>query len=229
VKTLIKDLPELEKICADKVQQLLKEKPGSVLALTAGRTTEGLYKLLGEKCRSGELSFKDAKIFAVTEYVGGNEADSCRSILKKQLIDNIDLPEKNFFVPEEREPEKYDELIEAAGGIDLCILGIGINGHIGYNEPATPFDSHTHVQKLTDATRRQYRDGERRLTEYALTMGIKTIVSSRNILLLAAGQEKADAVFKMIYGRTDSYIPAAFLQIPLEVTVCTDPAAAAKL
>lgn len=229
MKTLIKDLPELEKICAEKVRQLLKEKPGSLLALTAGRTTEGLYALLGEMCRRGELSFREAKIFAVTEYVGGNEADSCRSLLRKQLIDGIDLPEGSFFVPEEKEPEKYDELIEAAGGIDLCILGIGINGHIGYNEPATPFDSHTHVQKLTDATHRQYQGGERQLTEYALTMGIKTIVASRNILLLAAGQEKADAVFKMIYGRTDSYIPAAFLQIPLEVTVCTDPAAAAKL
>ena len=229
MKTLIKELAELEEICAAQVKKLLEEKPGAVLALTAGRTTEGLYALLSRMCRSGELSFKEAKIFAVTEYLGGEEADSCRSILKRQLIDNIDLPEENFFVPEENEPEKYDELIEAAGGIDLCILGIGINGHIGYNEPATPFDSHTHVQKLTDATRRQYRDGERRLTEYALTMGVKTLVSSRNILLLAAGQEKADAVFKMIYGRTDSYIPAAFLQIPLEVTVCVDPAAAAKL
>ena len=229
MKTLIKELPELEKSCAGEVQKLLKEKHGAVLALTAGRTTEGLYALLSDMCRRGELSFREAKIFAVTEYVGGEAANSCRSILKKQLIDNIDLPEGSFFVPEEKEPEKYDALIEAAGGIDLCILGIGINGHIGYNEPATPFDSHTHVQKLTDATHRQYQGGERQLTEYALTMGIKTIVSSRNILLLAAGQEKADAVFKMIYGRTDSYIPAAFLQIPLDVTACVDPAAAAKL
>ena len=229
MKTLIKELPEMEKICAEKVRQLLKEKPGSVLALTAGRTTEGLYALLGDMCRRGELSFREAKIFAVTEYVGGEEADSCRSILKRQLIDHTDLPEGNFFVPREQEPEKYDGLIEAAGGIDLCILGIGINGHIGYNEPATAFDSLTHIQKLTDATHRQYSGGERHLTEYALTMGIKTIVSSREIFLLASGPEKADAVFKMIYGRTDSYSPAAFLQIPLEVTVCADPAAAAKL
>lgn len=229
MKTLIKELPEMEKICAEKVRQLLKEKPGSVLALTAGRTTEGLYALLSRMCRRGELSFREAKIFAVTEYVGGEEADSCRSILKRQLIDHTDLPEGNFFVPREQEPEKYDGLIEAAGGIDLCILGIGINGHIGYNEPATAFDSLTHIQKLTDATHRQYSGGERHLTEYALTMGIKTIVSSREIFLLASGPEKADAVFKMIYGRTDSYIPAAFLQIPLEVTVCADPAAAAKL
>ena len=229
MKTVIKELPELEKSCAVEVQQLLKEKPDAVLALTAGRTTEGLYALLSDMCRSGELSFKNAKIFAVTEYVGAEGENSCRSILERQLIDNIDLPGENFFLPKESEPENYDKLIEAAGGIDLCILGIGINGHIGYNEPATPFDSHTHVQKLTDATHRQYQGGERQLTEYALTMGIKTIVSSRNILLLAAGQEKADAVFKMIYGRTDSYIPAAFLQIPLEVTAFVDPAAAAKL
>ena len=83
MKTLIKELPEMEKICAEKVRQLLKEKPGSVLALTAGRTTEGLYALLGDMCRRGELSFREAKTFAVTEYVGGEEADSCRSILKR--------------------------------------------------------------------------------------------------------------------------------------------------
>ena len=229
MKTLIKELPELEKECARQVRKLLEDKPDAVLALTAGRTTEGLYALLSRMCREGELSFKKARIFAVTEYVGGEEGDSCRSILERQLIDNIDIERDNFLVPEEKEPEKYDSLIEAAGGLDLSILGIGINGHIGYNEPATPFDSHTHMQKLTDASRRQYQGGERRLTEYALTMGIKTLVSSREIFVLAAGREKADAVFKMIYGRTDSYIPAAFLQIPLEVTAFVDPAAAAKL
>lgn len=229
MKTVISELKNLEEQMAGQVQALLEKKPGAVLALTAGRSTSGLYALLSRLCRAGQLSFAQAKIFAVTEYVGAGYEHSCRKVLERELIDQIDLDREHFFVPDETAPEEYDAAIEAAGGIDLSILGIGINGHIGYNEPATPFDSHTHLQKLTDATRRQYEGSGRQLTEYAVTMGIKTLVSSRSTLLLASGPEKADAVYKMIYGKTESYIPASFLQIPLEVTAYIDTAAAAKL
>lgn len=123
-------------------------------------------------------------------------------------------------------------MIAAQGGLDLAVLGLGINAHIGYNEPATPFDSLTHVQKLTAATKRQLATrfgGEENCPEFAVTMGIKTLVSARSIMLLAFGEHKADAVFKMLYGRNDSVIPAAFLQIPLNVTVYLDKEAAQKL
>ena len=229
MKTVIAEPADLNRQIAGKIQALLAEKPDAVLGLTAGRSTQGLYTLLSQMCVQKEISFARAKLFAVTEYVGAEPGHSCRDILERELIGNTDLNPANFFLPDENAPEKYDAAIRSAGGLDLCLLGIGINGHIGYNEPATPFDSLTHLQKLTDATRRQYAGTGRQLTEYALTMGIKTLVSSRETLLLATGQEKADAVFKMIYGRTDSTVPAAFLQIPLEVTAYIDSAAAEKL
>ena len=229
MKTVIAAPADLNRQIAGKIQALLKEKPDAVLGLTAGRSTQGLYALLSQMCARKELNLAKARIFAVTEYVGAEPGCSCREILERELIGKTDLNPANFFVPDAKAPEQFDAAIRSAGGLDLCLLGIGINGHIGYNEPATPFESLTHLQKLTDATCRQYAGTDRQLTEKALTMGIKTIVSSRETLLLATGPEKADAVFKMIYGRTDSTVPAAFLQIPLEVTAYIDPAAAEKL
>jgi glucosamine-6-phosphate deaminase len=229
LKTVIDEKSKLEDMMVKQVESLLEVKPQAVIALTAGRTTEGLYGKLARLCQEGRLSFAKAKIFLVTEYVGGEYEDSCEALLRKQLIDSLDLDKNNFFVPDGDKTEDYDRLIQEAGGIDLCILGLGINAHIGYNEPATPFESYTHVQKLTDATHRQYEGTDRKLTEYAVTMGIKDIVSSRSCLILATGGEKADAVFKMIYGKTITYIPASFLQIPLEVTAYIDRAAAEKL
>lgn len=229
MKTVISEPADLNRRIAGKLKVLLAEKPEAALGLTAGRSTRGLYELLGQMCARKEISFARARLFAVTEYVGAAPGRSCRDILERELIGNTDLNPAAFFVPDAAAPERYDETIRSAGGLDLCLLGIGVNGHIGYNEPATPFDSLTHLQKLTDATRRQYAGTDRQLTEYALTMGVKTLVSSRETLLLATGREKADAVFKMIYGRTDSTVPAAFLQIPSEVTAYIDPAAAEKI
>ena len=112
------------------------------------------------------------------------------------------------------------------------MIGIGHNGHIGYNEPGTPFDSLTRIQILAPATRRQLADtfgGEEKVPEKAVTMGIKTITGARDIAVLAFGEDKAAAVFEMLYARDDSVIPAAFLQIPVNVTVYLDEAASSKL
>ena len=223
MKTLIKELPEMEKICAEKVRQLLKEKPGSVLALTAGRTTEGLYALLGDMCRRGELSFREAKIFAVTEYVGGEEADSCRSILKRQLIDHTDLPEGNFFVPREQEPEKYDGLIEAAGGIDLCILGIGINGHLAFNEAQPELSPEefaqlgTRVLTLTPETKTANAIGDRggaiiAMPNKAITIGIKQILSARKVRLGVFRDWHRGVVRQAAYGEVSASFPVTLLQ-----------------
>ena len=114
----------------------------------------------------------------------------------------------------------------------MAVLGLGVNAHVGYNEPAEPYDSRTHRQKLTEKTRAQLAEdfgAAEAAPEYAWTMGIKTLVSARQILVLAYGGEKAWAVFQMLYARDDSVIPAAFLQLPPEVTVLVDPAAAQKL
>ena len=122
--------------------------------------------------------------------------------------------------------------IAAAGGLDLAVLGLGDNAHIGYNEPGTPFDSRTHVQKLTERTKRQLlKRGftDKDMPDLAVTMGIRSLTEARGILLLASGAEKAAAVYQMLYAKTTSYIPAAFLQIPSDVTVLLDREASAEL
>ncbi len=229
MKTVVSDRSDAERRAALRIKALLDEKPNAVLALTAGRSTRGLYVELSRMCKAGDLSFSAARIFAVAEYVDVPEADSCRAVLKNQLIDNIDIPAANVFYPDPAACGDYDALIAAAGGLDMAVLGIGINAHIGYNEPATFFDTRTHVQKLTDRTKRQLESSGRAVPEQAVTMGLKTLTEARDIILLAFGQEKAAPVFEMVYGKTITYIPASFLQIPLNVTVYLDKAAAEKL
>jgi glucosamine-6-phosphate deaminase len=157
---------------------------------------------------------------------------SCRRALTEGLVDKTDLKPDNCFFPDPAAPEGSDTRIEAFGGLDLAVLGLGENCHIGYNEPGTLFDSGTHVQKLTERTRKQLLNrgfSEEALPERAVTLGIAALTNARKILLLAFGEEKAAAVFQMLYAKTTSYIPAAYLQIPPEVTVLLDSAAAEKL
>lgn len=167
----------------------------------------------------------------MTEFEGETgENSSRRSIERLAAETDLDLNNCVFLTGENF--SAYDDIISAAGGLDLAVLGLGMNAHIGYNEPATPYSSITHVQKLTAPTRRQLAaafGGEENVPERAFTMGIKTIVSARQIMVIALGAEKAQPVFDMLYGRDDSVVPAAFLQMPPEVTVYLDPAAAEKL
>lgn len=217
---------------AEEIRRVLAERPDAVLALAGGRTMVPLFEELGRMVEAGELSLKEASVFAVTELEGAAPPLSCRRQIEEQLIARTDLdPARCHFLSAET-AEGYDAAIEALGGIDIAVLGLGDNAHVGYNEPATPFESYTHRQKLTDATKRQlagWTGSAEGLPDYGWTMGIKTLVSARQILLLAFGEEKAEPAFRMLYARTDSAVPAAFLQIPLNVTVYLDEAAAAKL
>ena len=232
MKTIVSDGTDIVIQAALHVKRLLDRKPDAVLALTAGRSTAGLYGELSRMCAAGELSFGCTRIFAVTEFPGVPPDDSCRAVLRSELIDNIDVDAANVFYPSPDACAEYDRLIAAAGGLDLAVLGIGDNAHIGYNEPATLFDTRTHVQKLTDRTKRQLEGSGRAfqsIPEQAVTMGIKTLMEARDIILLAFGQEKAAPVFEMVYGKTITYIPASFLQIPTEVTLYLDKAASEKI
>ena len=232
MKTIIATEKELISGAAGQIKQLLKEKPKAVLALSAGRTTRGLYAELVRMVEAGEISFREAKVFAVTEYEETAPELSCRWMLEETLLNMIDiLPENCYFLSDDT-MDDYDKQIQTAGGLDLAVLGLGLNAHIGFNEPATPFSSGTHRQKLTDATKREKAGvfgSAEAVPAFGLTMGIRTLTSAREILLMALGEEKAEAVFKMLYGRNDSAVPAAFLQIPLNVTVYLDEAAAKKL
>jgi len=213
-------------------EQVMDGRRDSVLALACGETMKPLWARLAELCKEGKLSLKDARILCVTELCGVEEAKSCRHAMTEGLLEKTDAEPKNCFFPDPAVPGEYDRLIEELGGIDLAVLGIGEDCHIGYNEPGTPFDSRTHVQKLTDRTKRQllkrgFTQGD--MPDEAVTMGIRTLTEARRVLLLAAGEDKAAAVYQMLYAKTTSYIPAAFLQIPLNVTVLLDQAAAEKL
>ncbi len=214
--------------------KLIRDKiaDGFVLALACGETMRPLWEKLAELCRTGGLSLQNVRILGVTEFSGVPEEKSCRRALTKGLLEKTDVRPENCCFPNPNAPEDYDKLIEALGGIDLAVLGLGENCHIGYNEPGTLFDSRTHVQKLTDRTKRQLLKRcftEEELPESAVTMGIKTLTGARDILLLARGADKAGAVYQTLYAKTTSYIPSAYLQIPLNVTVVLDEAAGREL
>ena len=232
MKTIIRGSEACCRLAADRIGALLREKPDAVLALAAGRTMVPLFRELARRCAAGELSLRHARVFAVTEFEDCPPALSCRRELETALLEKTDLAPENCRFLSDESWEESDEAIQAAGGLDLAVLGLGDNGHVGYNEPATPFASRTHRQKLTDATRRQLAErfgGEEKVPAYARTLGIKTLVEAREILVLAFGEEKAKPAFQMLYARDDSFVPAAFLQLPLNVTVYLDEAAGAKL
>ena len=232
MKTIILEEKDLLRRAAEELCALVAEKPDAVLALAAGRSMEPLYAVLAQLYDEGKLCLRDCRVFAVAELEGAPEELSCRHMLERCLIGKTDLRAENCRFLTREALEDYDGAIAAAGGLDLAVLGLGDNAHIGYNEPATPFASRSHAQKLTDATRRQLAPvfgGEEQVPRIGLTMGIRTLTEARRIIVLALGEEKAEAAFKMLYARNDSAVPAAFLQIPSQVTVYLDPAAAAKL
>lgn len=229
MKTIVCEKEDCCRQAADQIAALIAEKPAAVLALACGRSMQPLFVELAKRCAAGELSLREARVFAVTEFEACPEELSCRAELERELLARTDLRKENCFFPG---GEDYEARIAEAGGLDLAVLGLGDNAHFGYNEPATPYNSRTHRQKLTDATRRQlvWRFGvEEAVPAFAWTMGVKTVLEARRILVLAFGEEKARPAFQMLYARDDSFVPAAFLQLPLNVTVYLDPAAAAKI
>ena len=223
---ICKNTNDLVEIAVKAIQNRLNTKPDSVLALACGETMKPLWASLAG------VSMKEARVLCVTELCGAEEVKTCRHALTEGLIERTDLRPENCFFPDPDAPEEYDRLIDALGGIDLAVLGIGEDCHIGYNEPGTLFDTATHVQKLTDRTRRQLlKRGftEQDMPQYAVTMGVRTLTDAGEILVIASGGDKAGAVYQMLYAKTTPYIPAAYLQIPLEVAVMTDTEAAREL
>ena len=232
MKTIVCEKEDCCRRAAEQILELLEQKPSAVLALACGRSMTPLFQELAGRCAAGELRVQEARVFAVTEFENCPAELSCRAQLERELLARTDLRPENCFFLSPDAAEEYEQRIAETGGLDLAVLGLGDNAHFGYNEPATPYDSRTHRQKLTDATRRQLAERfgtEAAVPAYAWTMGVKTVLEARQILVLAFGEEKAKPAFQMLYARDDSYVPAAFLQLPLNVTVYLDPAAAAKI
>jgi len=217
----------------------LEEEPSSVLMLPTGTTPLGMYRRLVEIHRSGGLSFANATFFNLDEYLGlaSDHRASYHVYMKEHFYGLIDADPARVFVPNgaapdpEAECERYEAAIREAGGIDVCVLGIGRNGHIGFNEPGAPFDSRTRVVELSESTRKvNAADFEAdRAPERAITAGMATIFESKMVLLLASGTNKAGAVAAAVEDDVSESMPASMLRNHPNALLFIDEAAASDL
>ena len=220
-------------------KELLAAKPDAVLGFATGSTPLDLYAELARMCDAGEISFKDVTTFNLDEYVGlePTHDQSYRYFMDENLFSKIDVDPANTHVPSGLDTSDealaaYDAAIEAAGGEDLHVLGIGVNGHIAFNKPGDPFGTMTHVVELTQNTREvnaRFFDSIDDVPTHAVTMGIKSIMHARKLILIALGEAKADAIKAAVEGPVDPACPASVLQLHPDVTFFCDEAAASKL
>lgn len=235
-----KNYEELSRLAAGHVADLLKSKPDAVLGLPTGSTPLGMYKELIAMNQKGELSFKGVTTFNLDEYEGldRNDSNSYYRFMLDNFFSHIDIDGSKTNIPDAmssdipKECLKYEKKIEKAGGIDLMILGIGNNGHIGFNEPASYFAGITHRVKLHEETiqanSRFFSDIDS-VPTYAITMGIKSIMHCRSIMLLASGKAKAEAIKKTLEGPITPDVPASVLQLHRDLTIIIDEKAASLL
>lgn len=207
----------------------LESKPDSVIGLATGGTPIGMYRQLVSRFKREEISFARVTAFNLDEYIGlGKEQpESFYSYMEHHFFGHVDIPVASRHIPDgmaenlEEACEAYESSIEASGGIDLQVVGIGQNGHIGFNEPGTSFQSRTHVTELSASTRRanaKYFEGKE-MPEQAITMGLQTIMKARSIVLLAYGHEKRDALAQLCTGTITELFPASCLHEHPNVTV----------
>jgi len=224
------------KIIADKVNS----KPNCVLGLATGSTPVGMYKKLVEYNKNNEVDFSKVTSFNLDEYKGlrGDHNQSYRYFMDNNLFNHINIDKANTFIPNgkaediEAECRSYDKRLAEYGGIDLQVLGIGNNGHIGFNEPSDTLSVCTHVTELTkntiEANSRFFTSIEEVPTE-AVTMGLGGIMRAKTILLLASGSQKAEIISKLVNGKINTKIPASLLQIHSNVIVVVDEEAGALI
>ncbi|MEJ7814290.1 MAG: glucosamine-6-phosphate deaminase [Rubrobacter sp.] len=233
------DYDAMSAAAADVVAQRLEERPSAVFMLPTGITPLGMYRRLVEMHSSQGLSFAEATFFNLDEYLGlaPDHAASYHVYMKENLYGLIDAEAARVFVPDgtasdpEAECERYEAAIAEAGGIDVCVLGIGRNGHIGFNEPGAPFDSRTRVVQLSESTRKvNAGDFEAdRAPERAITVGMATIFESREVLLLASGTNKAGAIAAAVEGEASESVPASMLKRHPNARLFLDKDAASAL
>jgi glucosamine-6-phosphate deaminase len=222
----------------DLIAQTVMSNPSCTLGLATGGTMEPLYA--GLRARNDTLDCSRVTTFNLDEYVGlsPSHPQSYHAYMTEQLFDHLNFKPSNTHLPvgdvsdPEDEANRYESLVRKSGGIDLQLLGIGTNGHIGFNEPCSSLGSRTRLKTLTSATRdanARFFDDEEMVPRYAITMGIKTILDAKEIVVLATGPNKAAACHKMIEGPISAYWPASVLQFHPNVTALLDEDAAADL
>lgn len=231
---------EMSKKAAEIVKKQIKEKHNTVLGLATGSTPLKMYEHLIEMYKRGEIDFSNVVTFNLDEYIGlsPDHPQSYHYFMYYNFFNHININKKNVHIPNgiaedlEEECRKYDEEIEKAGGIDLQILGIGINGHIGFNEPDESIETKTHIVNLTEDTinaNKRFFESEEEVPKKAITMGLGSIMKAKKIVLLASGKNKAEAIKETIKGQLTTKVPATVLALHPDVTIIIDKEAASLI
>lgn len=224
------DYQEVSKRTADYIKAQILMKPNCVLGLATGSSPIGTYQNLVSAYQNGEVDFSKVTSVNLDEYFGldGEHDQSYRYFMNHHLFDHVNIAKENTFVPSgitediEQETQRYEQLIRDLGGVDLQLLGIGHNGHIGFNEPCNEFVPQTHAVDLGESTiqaNARFFGSIENVPKKAITMGIGTIMSAKKIILIASGKDKKEIIHRSIYGAVTPDVPASILQLHPDVTV----------
>jgi glucosamine-6-phosphate deaminase len=237
---IVADAPAAGVVGADIVTALLTRKPDAVLGLATGSSPLPVYGELIRRSRRGDISFATATAFLLDEYVGLSPSHpaSYRRFIDQELATHVGLPAAQVNSPDggaadvAAECARYERAIADAGGVDVQLLGIGADGHIGFNEPGSSLGSRTRIKTLTEQTRRdnaRFFGGLDDVPRHVVTQGVGTILDARHLVLVATGAAKAEPLAKAIEGPVTAMVPASALQLHPHVTVIVDEASAASL
>lgn len=217
----------------------IEKKPNAILGLATGSSPLPTYKELIKAHKNHQVSFKNVKTFNLDEYVGLPEGDSnsYRHFMNENLFNHLDIHKPNTHIPSVKHealehPEQYDELIKQAGGIDVQLLGLGVNGHIGFNEPGTKFDSLTSVVNLTPSTiaaNARFFKNESEVPTKAVSMGLGSIMQAKKIVLIATGLNKSEAIKHLVEDAPNENWPVTVLKNHPNVTIIIDEQAASQI
>lgn len=235
-----KNYDEMSRKAANIIAAQVLMKPDSVLGLATGSTPIGTYKQLIEWYQRGDLDFSEITSVNLDEYKGLDKTSdqSYQYFMHHNLFDYINIKEERLNIPNGMEPDakkecsRYDEVIRTVGGVDLQLLGIGHNGHIGFNEPSDIFEKGTHCVDLTQSTidaNARFFASEEEVPKQAYTMGIRTIMQARKVLLIASGKDKAGIMKKACFGPVTPQVPASILQLHPDVIIVADEEALAEI
>lgn len=234
---VVENYEELSAKAAELFIDVLDEKKNAIVGLATGSTPIGLYDRLAKACEEGRIDFSDVTSVNLDEYypIAPDNDQSYRYFMNKNLFDRINIKKENTFVPDgtakdaEAACKEYEKKIDALGGTDIQILGIGRNGHIGFNEPdANGLFAETHLTSLTENTieaNSRFFASADEVPKHALTMGIGSVFKARKILIMANGADKADAIKKMVEGPISTMCPASLLCLHPDVTLICDKSA----
>ena len=235
-----KDYKDMSRKAANIISAQVIMKPNCVLGLATGSTPIGTYDQLVEWYNKGDLDFSEVTTVNLDEYKGlpRTNDQSYYYFMHQHLFDRVNIDPERTNVPNGMEPDaekecgRYEELIRSLGGVDLQLLGLGHNGHIGFNEPGEAFEKETHCVDLTESTieaNKRFFASADDVPKQAYTMGIKTIMQAKNILIVVNGENKADIVERAFFGPVTPEVPASILQLHNDVTLVGDEAALAKI